>query len=415
MKDPLAVRTAIGLGPVVLACLLAAWRRPQRSDAAALVLGIAWVAAWIFPIVLTGVGLGWWELRAEGGTFFGIPVDLWAARAIACGAMPLLLVPRATYRVAVSLAVIMGAALVALDGVLIRLGPGWPVGALVDVAVCIAPAQLLGCWTRDRTHVYGRVVLQLIEFTILYLIVVTAMLDQTGGSWSHVLAHAPAVNALVIVLLGIPLLTLGWGGILEFPARGLGTPLPYDTAPRLLTSGPYAYIRNPVQLTVAVLLVGVGAWLSSVIVFVVGLLSVPISQVLSDWDEIYEMPRRYGDEFRAYKRHVRRWLPSWYPWSPRTARLYIGRGGWSELARSIASGGVRGLDVVEINALDTLRYDPCDGLPEETDVVALARVMEHRHFAWALVGILIRLPPVRGFARLWSGPRRRPSALARQP
>jgi protein-S-isoprenylcysteine O-methyltransferase Ste14 len=313
------------------------------------------------------------------------------------------------------LAAALGSALVASDGAVIHLGPGWPVGALVEFGTCMLPAQLIGCWTRDRTHVYGRVVLQLIEFTVLYLIVVTAMLVQTGGSWARVLAHRPLVNVLVIVLLAIPLLTIGWGGILEFPARGLGTPLPYDTAPRLLTSGPYAYIRNPVQLSIALLLVGVGAWLSSLIVVVVGILSVPISQILSDWDEIYEMPRRYGDEFRAYQRNVRRWLPSWYPWCPRTARLYIGAGGLAELARSIARGGVRGLDVVEINSRATLRYDPCDGLPEETDVVALARVMEHRHFAWALLGILIRLPPVRALARLGSGVRSHQSALARQP
>lgn len=415
MTDPLAVRAVAGLGPLILLCVLAAWRQPQRSRAAALILGIAWVGAFVFPVALIGLQLGWWEIHAVGGMFFGLPVDMWVGRAIACGALPLLLVPQASYGVAALVATILGVALVAVDRAVILPGPGWPAGMLLEIGVCVLPAQLVACWTRDRTHVYGRVVLQLTEFTALYLIVVTAMLVQTGGSWAHIFTHTPLVNVVVVLLLGIPLLTIGWGGILEFPARGLGTPLPYDTAPRLLTSGPYAYIRNPVQLSIAVLLVGVGVWLSSAIVIVVGFLSIPISEVLSKWDEIYEMPRRYGDQFRAYQQNVRRWIPSWHPWGPRTARVYVGHGLLAQLARAIVRHGVHGVDVVDLPSRPGLQYDPCDGLPMETDVVALARVLEHRHFVWALVGIFMRLPPVRGLARVCLGIRVDRSTLAGQP
>jgi len=47
--------------------------------------------------------------------------------------------------------------------------------------------------------------------------------------------------------------------VLEFARRGGGTPYPWDPPDRLVTSGPYAYVRNPMQLSTTLIMLLAGA------------------------------------------------------------------------------------------------------------------------------------------------------------
>lgn len=114
-----------------------------------------------------------------------------------------------------------------------------------------------------------------------------------------------------IALVAAPLnLALAW----HTTARGRGTPLPFAAMPRLVVTGAYAHVRNP-MLMVSVA-VGAGISLAAgsptmLAMFAVG--AVFWNMVLRPWEE-RDLLARFGAEYAHYRRHVRCWVPRRRPY-----------------------------------------------------------------------------------------------------
>jgi protein-S-isoprenylcysteine O-methyltransferase Ste14 len=120
--------------------------------------------------------------------------------------------------------------------------------------------------------------------------------------------------------LGIGLMSLAIGlvvltqTIATFIRVGEGTLAPWSPPRKLITSGIYAYVRNPMILGVILILIGEGLALSSwriltwaAIVFVLNEVYFPISEEPG-------LERRFGEEYREYRSNVPRWLPRLQPY-----------------------------------------------------------------------------------------------------
>lgn len=99
--------------------------------------------------------------------------------------------------------------------------------------------------------------------------------------------------------------------VLTFALRGHGTPAPFDPPRRLVVSGPYRFVRNPMYLGAAVALSGAALFYRSLalLAFTAGFLGVAHAFVV-----LYEEPalaRAFGAEYDAYRSRVRRWRPTW--------------------------------------------------------------------------------------------------------
>jgi len=97
--------------------------------------------------------------------------------------------------------------------------------------------------------------------------------------------------------------------IWEFVAYGRGTLAPVDPPKRLVVRGLYKYVRNPMYLSVLVVLVGEGLLTRSLGLFEYTLgWFVWINLVVL----LYEEPalyRAFGASYQAYSAAVSRWLP----------------------------------------------------------------------------------------------------------
>ena len=84
--------------------------------------------------------------------------------------------------------------------------------------------------------------------------------------------------------------------------------LPMRPSSALVVAGPYRFTRNPMYLGMALLTVALGLWLNTwwVIILLVPALLV-IKRFVIDREEAY-LRRRFGAEYEAYTRDVRRWL-----------------------------------------------------------------------------------------------------------
>ncbi len=117
-------------------------------------------------------------------------------------------------------------------------------------------------------------------------------------------------------LLGVVLLVVGVGVLLrafvQFVAEGIGTPAPVAPTERLVVSGLYRYVRNPMYLAVLGTIVGQALILGQVVLFIYAL---AVGLAFVAFVRGYEEPtlrRRYGAEYESYQRKV----PGWWPRLP---------------------------------------------------------------------------------------------------
>lgn len=126
--------------------------------------------------------------------------------------------------------------------------------------------------------------------------------------------------ATVAVAAGVALIAAGvalWAWTVRLFARiGKGTLAPWDPTRRLVVEGPYRHVRNPMISAVLAVLVGEGLALGSVGILIWSGAFLAINWVYFVASEEPGLERRFGAEYRAYKREVPRWLPRATPWRP---------------------------------------------------------------------------------------------------
>jgi len=243
------------------------------------------------------------------------------------------------------------------------------------------------------------------------------ILEQRGGSWSPLVTRSGWITGILLQLLLLAALP-GLAAVQEFAVRGGGTPVPFDPPKRLVTTGPYAYVRNPMQLSAALVMLGWGAILGSWWVAGAGLMAVVYGAGFAAGDESGDLDRRFGGASRGYTAAVRSWIPRWTPLDrPAVSRadplgaaaserrgiptLYVaeGCGPCSQVRTWFEAHHTIGLEIVAAEhhpsrSLTRITYDPGDGSTESVGVAALSRAVEHLNLAWALVGMFVRLPGV---------------------
>lgn len=136
------------------------------------------------------------------------------------------------------------------------------------------------------------VVAMLIGFGVHWLKPVTARPDRWGGL------------GMIFVFLAVAL--VGWAWMSLKLHRTDVRPWKPTTA--VVTSGPYAFTRNPIYLGFALLQVGIGLWVDALAVL---LLTVPAVAATNSWviarEESY-LERKFGAHYTEYLSRVRRWL-----------------------------------------------------------------------------------------------------------
>lgn len=424
MTRETGVRLAILYVPLAVTALLWRLRRPDRRLGAAVLLAACWNLWTLQALNLVAVRAGWWSFDANGPDLLGLPADVLIGWSSWWGAVAVLVPLRIPWLVA-SAAVIDIFAMPAAAPV-VTLGRHWPVGEVLALTVCLVPGLLLARWTADDRRLGARIVLQVLAATgVMVGIVVAVGTELRGLDLRHVLARPAAVTAIAASFLGVFAL-VAVTAVREFGERGLGTPIPFDPPRRLVVTGPYAYVRNPMQAG----MLGVYAFLSAVLWTPWLLVAVVVGSVyaagLASWHEDAELRERFGDGWVWYRRRVRRWLPRWRPrGQPSPARLYVAAScvACSSLGRWIADRGPVSLDLLAAEdapdlECERLTYIGPDGYHCQ-GIAALARALEHLNLGWALAGWVLRLPVVCQLVQLigdavGAGPRRLPTHEANE-
>ena len=137
---------------------------------------------------------------------------------------------------------------------------------------------------------------------------------------SHWNIHAPLLGFPLTRALGASLIVLGVTVVADsfarFAFQGLGTPAPLFPTRRLVVTGFYRYVRNPIYLAAVSVILGEGMILGNVNVLAYGVLA----WLGTTWFVVgYEEPtlrKTFGAEYDAFCNNVPRWIPRLRPWNP---------------------------------------------------------------------------------------------------
>ena len=141
---------------------------------------------------------------------------------------------------------------------------------------------------------------------IALLIFVALQLDKF--LWFPKLLPASSNIVVSVPILAIGLFLMIWS-VLHF-IRVKGTPVPFNPPPKLVTTGPYGHVRNPMLTGVFVLLFGLGVLFRSISLICI---FTPLFILLNVWEvkavEEPELERRLGKDYVEYKKSVPMFIP----------------------------------------------------------------------------------------------------------
>lgn len=368
-------------------------RLDQHVAAAAFLAGL-WV---LLGVLVVEGATDLWVFAPAPTTIQGIPLETALGWALAWGTLPALVGGRPMLWL-LSFAW-LDLLLMPSLAPLVVLGDRWLWGEALLLGLVAAPALLLGRATRDRTHLMVRVGQQVVVFTLLVIWLLPSLAFAADGSdWHQVIGHHLAVRTLLVVG-AVGCLVPAAAAVAELARVGGGTPFPWDPPERLVVTGPYAYLANPMQagVSVALALLAVAAGSPTLLLGVV--VAVAFSGAIAEPHERATLGARWP-AYAAYRTQVRSWVPRWRPWVPEPATLWVSS--TCGLCRSLGTGierlAPRGLDIREAESagvrLTRMRWCGGPGLSPDRGVAAMARALEHLNLLAAWWGWTMRLPVV---------------------
>jgi protein-S-isoprenylcysteine O-methyltransferase Ste14 len=156
-----------------------------------------------------------------------------------------------------------------------------------------------------------RIVSLLLGFFV-FLVVAPIALGVAG----HLIAeytsiHVPRILEMSLGLAGISvgLFSLLWA-VTTFWFIGKGTPVPFASPIRLVTSGPFRYTRNPIKFGAILFYFGVGTicdqLVTGIIMLAIGLL---LGTTYHKSIEEKELAIRFGKEYEEYRKRTSFFIP----------------------------------------------------------------------------------------------------------
>lgn len=137
--------------------------------------------------------------------------------------------------------------------------------------------------------------------------------------WAWLAVWVRPLDARLAVALPAWLRPLGWalaaaGAVLAatciatFVTRGRGTPAPFDPPREFVASGPYRWVRNPMCVGAAAVLLGAGLAVSSAAIVLLAFVFLLVMHLFVVLHEEPALADKFDGGYEEYRASVGRWL-----------------------------------------------------------------------------------------------------------
>jgi protein-S-isoprenylcysteine O-methyltransferase Ste14 len=374
-------------------------------------VAVLWQLPALLLLHLLATRFGWWRFDAPSDQLLGLPIDVWVGWALWWGPIAALALRWVPAWLLVAASVAIDLATMPLLAPLVTLGPGWLVGEVAAVGLCLGPALLLARLTREDRQARRRAMFHTLGWGGYMVLVLPACALAYEGRELADLYRAPASLLDWALLAGVGfLLFVGVAATAEFARAGDGTPIPLDPPKRVVVSGPYAFIANPMQVISAAVMLMFAAYAGSWGLALVGAMFVVFDTVYATWYNRAHIAHALPEAWRDYRGAVGEWRMRWRPHAPGEAHVEIApdgparwlwNRGWPWLSRRLA--GRITVTSAPRPGFTRLAYRLPERGIEESGVRAAARILEHGPLPFAVLGWSLRFPYLGGALQRLTG------------
>jgi len=150
----------------------------------------------------------------------------------------------------------------------------------------------------------------------LFFVIAPLMLAGVIPWWVTQWEFRPAFFGLDLTrILGGILIIVGVPGLVDsfsrFALEGLGTPAPIAPPQKLVVTGLYRYVRNPIYIAVVAVIVGQALLFGDWRLIWYGALLWLVAVVMYEEPTLKET---FGTEYESFRTNVPRWIPRLTPW-----------------------------------------------------------------------------------------------------
>jgi protein-S-isoprenylcysteine O-methyltransferase Ste14 len=407
-----ALRSCAVLLPVLL--VGAFWVASSARVRGAAFLAMLWNFMALLLVNAVAVQIGWWSFGTTGTMWSSVPVDVVLGWSALWGALPILLAR--WVNAAVTVGVLIVADVLAMGSLrpLVMLEQAWWWGEVLAVVIALLPGLLLGMLTTNERALRTRAGMQVVLFgTVLVfgLPTVSFELSRSVGwsesGWStignRVAADSGGLVDSLLLQLALVVVVIALRAVADFAVIGGGTPFPWDPPVRMVTTGPYAYVANPMQASAVVLLLILAGLFREPFLAAAAVLAGAFGAGLAAWHEKEDLVSRFGSDWAEYRRCTRDWMPRWTPTRIPSATLFASVtcdpcstvGPWFARRRPVALRIAAAEDHSE--TLTRVRYEGAETL---TGTRAIAAALEHVSLGWAVLGWILRAPILGWFLQM---------------
>jgi protein-S-isoprenylcysteine O-methyltransferase Ste14 len=152
---------------------------------------------------------------------------------------------------------------------------------------------------------------QMFSFILPFIVLILVPLYiEPHITADHIIA---LLSGLPVICIGLYILTTN---VSAFIRIGKGTLAPWSPTRKLVITGMYRYVRNPMISGVVIALAGEAITVLSLNILIWAAVFFIVNNL---WFLLYEEPdllKKFGKEYSEYKKNVPRWIPRLEPFIP---------------------------------------------------------------------------------------------------
>lgn len=397
-------RTAFLLGPFLAACALLVICKPQPREAVGAMVAFLWLLPALLALQILARHFDWWSFSGSRNMLIGLPIDVWIGWAIWWGPVAVFLTRWLGMMAIVAISVVIDIVSMPILSPLVTVEPNWLAGEVTAIVLCLVPGLWLAKLTRTDHDARRRAMFHVLGWGgYIVLVIPISVLSYLGRPLSGLYRMPEGPTDWLLAAAGLLLLFIGVTAAAEFARVGNGTPIPFDPPKRVVTSGPYAFMANPMQIISAFFMAVLALYARSWGLAFVALMFAIFDTVYATWYNRANIALAMPEAWSGYRASVREWRLRWQPHVANDAEIKISPDGparfvWDRLwpvlsphlyGRITVGSGDRG-------SFHRLAYRRPDDGVEDHGIMAFARILEHGPVPFAMLAWLIRFPYLGG-------------------
>ncbi len=307
--DPVLLKSVILLFPVIAAGIAFIIERPGYYQRVGLLLALLFTIPYLFLLNILAEFAGWWIYHDSANTWHGIPVEVILGWSVFWG----ILLPWICRTISVYFTIAIALALdlwlmPEMPGLFV-LGESWLIGEFIGLLLILLPSLVIFKLTTNRQQVLTRALIQSVIWGGWTVFLIPEIALQLEGKSLFDLFNMNA-GRVMLFLAGMSVsMLIGYSALYEFAMTGKGTPIPFDPPKRLVTSGIYSVVANPLQISTLLMMTCIMLTYQGYIMLLPIISLILYSEIFVRWHHSIDIEKRFDSAWIEYRRNVRNWIP----------------------------------------------------------------------------------------------------------